>query len=145
MKFSRMPDDLCNLYSKLKSEKKQKYGQFHKGLFHIHTPASHDYRLLAQVNENTNYKYELSEQAVFDECRKLNEAFATCYTDVRQIGLLPGCETRLETLAYVCLALTIVNEKIEYVVVTDHNVVSGYPKLEAAIEFIFQNQNPHAQ
>ena len=136
MKKIEMPPELSQLYFQLKKEKKNRYGKFHKGLFHIHTPASFDYRLLESVPSGKHYKDCLSEQELFDACRSLNSRFELVFSTLECVEVIQGFADRKEMLGYLCIAYALENAKIEYVIVTDHNTISGYDKLSLAIEYI---------
>lgn len=137
MKKVEIPNELSQMYLKLKQEKMNRYGKFHKGLFHIHTPASFDYQLRKSVERGKHYRDYISEEELFHECRELSIRFAQTFSSPDSLDVIPGFTDRLELLGYLCLVFTLENEKIEYVVVADHNTISGYKKLDAAIEFVY--------
>lgn len=111
---------------------KVKFGVFHKVCFHVHTPESHDYRLLHQWSHD-NYR-SASEQDVLDICiaRKLLPANTTLDQIILE-GDLSCYEDKKTLLSYFLLAETIMLNKIEVVLVSDHHTVAGVQKLKVAI------------
>ena len=121
------------IYKTIKSSK-AKYGVYRKTLFHLHTPASHDYRLLSKWDEDT-YK-KCSEDVILSECYKqgvLPKAFA-------RENLIFGGElaktydSKQEWLSYLLVAGKLFQNKYEVVLISDHNSLKGFDKLQRAVE-----------
>ena len=100
---------------------KVKFGVFHKVCFHVHTPESHDYRLLHQWSHD-NYR-SASEQDVLDICiaRKLLPANTTLDQIILE-GDLSCYEDKKTLLSYFLLAETIMLNKIEVVLEQPHKI-----------------------
>lgn len=127
--------------------KKNPGGRFRKTLFHIHTPASYDFKLISEktkkelnIDRDASWK-DLSEIELMKvvEFVKISihqqepsdfDKFLdnTCYSD------------RKELLAYLILAHCILKNEIEVCVVTDHNTIKGFNKLEKAINILLKER-----
>ena len=133
--MNESPEYLKKVYSTIK-DTKEKYGVYYKTLFHLHTPASHDYKLkkewepeqynkcaieeiIALCKETATFPLEYNLDGV-----ELPRDLVTIYTDLK------------DWLVYMLLAKSLINADIEIVLVTDHNCVSGIPKLKKAIELV---------
>lgn len=136
MQAEQMPNDIWDYYSRLKKANKKKYGKYFKGLFHIHTPASHDYRLVENVPEGKNYSSKLKEQDIFIQCKRQSAQFNQAYQTINDVPFNSVFNSRKEQLAYMCLGLVIINNLLDFVVVTDHNTIEGSGKLETAVDII---------
>lgn len=111
------------LNSKVNSEKKR-FAEFHKCVFHIHTPASHDYTL---VNRDIKNYLDLTDSEILELAYEigflLNNEY--CIDDFKDENF----ENSKEHLCYLMIAFTLMKEEIELAVITDHNTISGYKKL----------------
>ncbi|MFC5527846.1 Spaf_1101 family AAA-like ATPase [Cohnella yongneupensis] len=138
-----MSNPLLKKYNDI-NKARNKYGEIIKCEFHLHTPASHDYRL------EKDMKYvDLSDEEV------INIAFNNGYIntiqkdhfldEIRQ-GLYASKEYKLnlesdgkpfsslkEYMSYKLIAHRLFQENIQLVVVTDHNTIDGYDKLKYAL------------
>ncbi|MET3683856.1 ABC-type lipoprotein export system ATPase subunit [Alkalibacillus flavidus] len=134
------------------------YGHLIKTEFHIHTPASHDYELIP------NKKYsDLSEKEVLqisvdkglyseeflkgieeqevpynkdDIVNHLNKKFDTTFTNFKEV------------IAYQLIAHKLYVSNIRAAVISDHNTVNGYKKLQAAIVDYYKSwlkHDPHSK
>lgn len=115
---------------------KERFGTFHKTCFHVHTPASYDYKLLDGWSDS-QYK-RASEQDIYSICIERNvfpEMFAldnisldgddlSCYNDKK------------EMLSYMLLAEAIIANDIEIVLVSDHHTIDGVSKLRTAVKML---------
>ncbi|MEA4893873.1 MAG: chromosome segregation protein SMC [Oscillospiraceae bacterium] len=111
---------------------KNKFGIFHKTCFHVHTPISHDYRLLEEWDD-TRYK-QATEQEILLLCQTRKAILPTMgLEEINLTGTLEIFKTKKELLSYLLLAKTIVEHEISIVVVADHNVLGGAEKLTVAI------------
>lgn len=122
----------------------QAYGGYHKALLHVHTPASHDYKLLpkpvdAPVDEHTRLFTAYGEGEVVEiaksrglfEHNQLTESYLKSMA--KKIELFSSYK---EFLGYLMIADKLSRNKIEVVYITDHNTVDGYPKLKSAISVL---------
>ena len=123
------------IYEKISEE--IKYGTFKKTIFHVHTPASHDYYLYEKYKEKK------------DEYKKLNDA------DMVKIAIAEGLikndslkdvleptsefETKKEYIAYLLIAKKLIDNNIDIALITDHNTVKGYTKLKEAIKIVYND------
>lgn len=127
--------EMESVYNKINGLK-VKYGVFRKCVFHMHSPASYDYRLLEEYGLEDYQKSTAND--IYELCIK-HEVFprdvlsADYFDDKDQFGKF---ENAKECLSYLLIAHRIINLKIELVVLTDHNTLSGYNKLVSAIEKI---------
>lgn len=113
---------------------KEKYGVFHKTIFHLHTPESFDYRLLEKWSEEKFKNSKTSE--LIDICIGMN-IFPDSFP-IEEFELVDELsaiyEDKKEWLSYIILAKAIYDNDIEIILVTDHNSIGGISKLKRAIE-----------
>ncbi|WP_338022903.1 Spaf_1101 family AAA-like ATPase [Bacillus kwashiorkori] len=119
------------------NSKRKKYADYHKSVFHIHTPASHDYRLFESL---TAEKYtELSNEDLFRIAIKelLFPENSLTFEEAMEIANQNNYfETLKEYLTYLLIAKKLADENVKLAVITDHNTISGYEKLVNAIDII---------
>jgi len=115
------------------------YGKYRKTVFHIHTPASYDFRLL---NEWGSEEYEKK------TCNELIEICQDCgfiprSTDFTSIDMSSASfsvfDSEKDFLSYFLIAGKLSACNYEIAVVTDHNTIDGIEKLRCAID-IYYNQ-----
>ncbi|MFJ5772476.1 Spaf_1101 family AAA-like ATPase [Psychrobacillus sp. NPDC093180] len=136
---------VIDVYSKIESMRK-KYGKIKKAEIHFHTPASHDYKLIS----DEKFYSELSEPEIIEFACSIG------YLTVNQKDIIlnnfhngdysgPEYEYILraegtpyqhfkERLSYELIAHKLYSENIEIAIITDHNTISGYPKLKYALD-----------
>lgn len=114
---------------------KEGFGTFHKTCFHVHTPASYDYKLLGGWSD-LNYKLA-SEQDIYRICIERN-VFPEMLTlnSITLDGTLSYYGDKKEMLSYMLLAETIIANGIEIILVSDHHTIDGVSKLRAAIKML---------
>lgn len=113
---------------------KKSFGKFHKCIFHLHTPASHDYK----CNENED-NLVLFKDAKLDDLLELGKANGLIndgllldqFSDISSIF-----KSREEYFGYWLIGRKLVKEGIELVVISDHNTTSGYKKLVSVLQDI---------
>ncbi len=113
---------------------KNRFGRFHKCVFHLHTPASHDYKYDESNNDTANFK-----DVKFDDLLDLGitNGLITDRLIVDKISdISPLFETREEYFGYWLIGKKLVKEEIELVVITDHNTTSGYRKIVSVLQDI---------
>lgn len=121
---------VTNIYGKIQAAIK-KYGSFHKVLFHLHTPASFDYKMLEETGDGRQLK-DFSKDELFDifaqtgifNREQINEYYNN------------GCFDKV-TLPYYIIAAHLIKNDIELVVISDHNTISGFDQLEQAVEYLY--------
>ena len=130
---------------------KDKYGIFHKVLFHLHTPASYDYQLLdsaADIGESSIRLWssfslmEINriciECGVYPENYKIDPTFFSKEFDSLK-----------EELGYTLIAHELFVHNYELVIISDHNTISGFKKLKKAVENLynqkFKKQKPYPE
>ena len=119
------------IYEKIKNQK-AKFGQFHKTIFHIHTPASYDYTLLGNWKDK-DYQ-SASEQDILDICKeKMLFTTNTSLNDIELEKELSIYKTKKEYFSYMLLANELLTNNIEIALVSDHHTIDGIDKLERAI------------
>ena len=126
--------DRKRAYEALKSCK-TKFGIYQKTCFHIHTPASYDYKLISEWNKSD---YEKStDENIYDICLK-NKVIPPIFKleDIVLSGESEIFESRKELLSYLLLANALIENDIEIALVTDHNTITGVDKLRQAINQI---------
>lgn len=114
---------------------KEKYGVFYKTCFHVHTPESHDYKLMIDWDKN-RYK-ACSDQEIFQLCIKRNVfPYVSKIEDFEPKEPFDKFKDRKEVLSFLLLAEEIISKNIEIVVVSDHHTIQGVQKLEKAISIL---------
>lgn len=136
-----MGTSLLQNYKKLISGRRN-YGELRKCEFHIHTPASHDYRL---INNKEYRSLELEEIILFaSELEYFNEEQRELmllknsrgeFNEIESISFFAekGYDSFKEYLSYQLIAHQLYRNDIEIAVISDHNTISGFKKLELAI------------
>lgn len=136
---------ITRVYQKIRNQR-VRYGTLKRCEFHIHTPASYDYKLYK------NYLYkEMTEEEIInvalvtgyinDEIKEeilgnINHYISDSYREQLQEKNIPYSSFK-EYLAYQLIAHNLYQKNIEVAVVSDHNTVSGYTKLKYALEEYF--------
>lgn len=129
-----MKNDICTpekVYQTI-SNAKISYGIFHKCLFHLHTPASHDYKYFdykEKITESTMAK-KCVEKGLFPADRK--GLFLQKYYDAGTF------KNECEFFAFILIAETLFQNEVELVLVTDHHTIAGYDKLLKAIDVLYE-------
>ncbi|UUM62383.1 recombinase RecF [Streptococcus suis] len=121
------------------TEGKNAYGVFHKTLIHLHTPASHDFKLFSDWTENM-YRSATNEQLYelfFENKSDIKDKFPfeTMLNSVNEVFFFD----LKDYLSYLFLAESILENEFELVVVTDHNTTEGVKKLQKAIAILTEN------
>lgn len=122
-----------NIYEKLNNTRKDQFGSYRKSIFHLHTPASYDYRFLNIYKDEHGYK-KMSAGDIFDLIVKqgiVPEGAVTLETIKYDDTIY--CDIK-EYLSFFVIASYLIKEEIEMVVVTDHNTINGYHKLSTAVQ-----------
>jgi len=122
---------------KLMKEARKQYGTFHKCLFHIHTPVSYDYGLYEKNKGKSDYSsmtvdeiFRIAQdESLFFPNNELDDIIYddTFFTDKK------------EFIAFLLIAHKLTTNKIKIAVITDHNTIAGFSKLEKAFE-IYEKQ-----
>ena len=122
--------EMLSAYESVK-KKRRKFGTLHKALFHVHTPASHDYKL---IKKNKHYYKDLNlnevvehsiEKQLFPQISR-REIFEITFDENTFVSLS-------EYISYLLIADSLCKNKVELAVVTDHNTIKGFEKLSVAI------------
>ncbi|EOT41281.1 hypothetical protein ACWOE3_12775 [Enterococcus dispar] len=134
--------NIIEKYKKIKASK-NRMGDYKKTLFHVHTPASYDYRFKSEWNSN-DYK-GLSEQDLFHEhiVSSFDNEIAALIGEVELNGELAIFETKKDFYSYLLIANQLVKNNYEIVVVTDHNTTKGIVKLQKALDEHRTNMHKH--
>lgn len=122
-------------YNIIKSQK-DKFGVFHKTLFHVHTPASHDFKLISTCK---NFK-ELSIDSIYQLCINSNvfpDSIPLVFFENNERFSLYS-DTK-ECLAYILYAHQIIKNDISIIVIADHNNIDGIDKLRFAVKEVMNN------
>jgi predicted metal-dependent phosphoesterase TrpH len=125
---------------------RRNYGELRKCEFHIHTPASHDYELIPggdyselEVSKIILFAYEIGYFNVEQKEQMLN---ANGSGDINRADFLThlaekGYSSYKEYLSYKLIAHKLYESDIEIAVISDHNTISGYRKLDFAVKEYF--------
>ncbi len=119
---------------------KERFGIYHKTCFHVHTPVSHDYRLLNTWSEE-DYK-RATEQDIYEICKARKVIpNAVNIEDVLFENDRIQYSDRKEKLSYLLLAHSIAEQNIGMVLVADHHTINGVDKLKNAIDELYRMKN----
>lgn len=147
MPISRNVMSVEDVYQKIKSYKSSN-GTYHKIIFHLHTPASHDYKFFPVPGFQNNEQYK---NMKFKEFLEIESSKAVLQFIAGNIFKLPDdkvmdpyfdgsygnlFESETEYLAYLIIAKQLFDSDIEMVVVMDHQTLDGIKKLKAAVQCI---------
>lgn len=144
-----MTSSLSQIYSQI-SNMRKKYADLKKCEIHLHTPASHDYSLIEgkqygsiRIEELLEYSKKIGylNQIQFESI--LTGIANGDYDGIKYIEQLrerniPYIDFK-EYLSYMLIAHKLYSEEVEVVVISDHNTLSGYKKLEYALNEYFKN------
>lgn len=132
---------VSKMYQKM-SEIKKYYGEYHKTLFHLHTPASHDYKLRSIWEHEDYCKSEVDD--LIELCVLHGIVPEKDYLE--QIDIKQDHQNytdKKEWLSYLLIANAIIQNDYEIVVVTDHNTISGIDKLSSAVKELHKMRKNH--
>lgn len=138
---------------------KKKYGEYRKCEFHIHTPASNCYRFIKcdgkeEELENTHSHKSLSVEEVVNYSKKCGYMTDSMYKQYLESKEYFSTEDYLkelraqkvpydsfkEYIMFMTIAHKLYNEKIEIAVISDHNTIDGYAKLEYAVDKYYKER-----
>lgn len=115
------------------TQRKGKFGAFHKVCFHIHTPASYDYTLLEEWSAQEYIN--ASEVELFNLCIDM-KVFpnAILIENIIMDKELKLYKSKKEFFSFLLIANQIFSNSLELVIVADHHTIDGVTKLEVAIK-----------
>ncbi len=128
--------DTMEVYKKI-TRSNEVGGSYRKTCFHVHTPASYDYKLRKEW-ENKDF-INATEEDLFEICISNHALPSTWKLEDVPVKATVYCSQK-EHLAYLLLAKAIITNQIEIVLIADHHTIEGYKKLNEAIEEL-SNQN----
>lgn len=131
--FWESSEKVKKIYKALNESRKGQFGVYRKCIFHLHTPASYDYKFSNKYADEHVFA-KLSEKDIFDiviQKQIVPEKVIEC-KDIRYDTLI--YKDLKEYLVYFLIAERLVELEVEMVVVTDHNTIKGYKKLSQAVQ-----------
>lgn len=130
----RTYDEVIKAYKHIKSTR-DNFGFPRKSIFHVHTPASHDYRFIDSLGTN-GYK-KISEKELEDIIYERNIIpLINGKRDVKFGKDFDIFESKKEIYAFLLLANELLINQYEIAVVTDHNTFEGIDKLKICIHHL---------
>lgn len=138
MKEKILLDDIEDAYKKI-GRYKTKYGTYKKTLFHLHTPASYDYRLLECYKDSKTYKNITADELLFI-CKK--KKIISRDFDINkdlQKKIIDKYYDSKELLSYLILAYELVIREYEIILVSDHNTILGIDKLRQMLLIMYNS------
>lgn len=128
------------VYSKIKNS--IKYGTYKKTLFHLHTPASHDYYLYEtkktlKKGEKNSYS-NLEDNDMYQIA--INENLINNNISLDVLIPPPIFSSKKEYITYLIMAKKLIENNFEVVVISDHNTIEGYNKLKEAINISYKDK-----
>lgn len=153
---THLSDSFVNKVDSEINSRRKKYADYHKTIFHIHTPASHDYKFFESKSRfdyyshlfNTNgsnnqisYK-EMSDEDLFKIAQE-EALFPKGFYSLDEIMEIANnnkhFESLKEYLTYLLIAKKLTDEGVKLAIITDHNTILGYKKLLEAVEIIYKS------
>lgn len=124
--------DAKNAYYKIKGFK-DKSGKYYKTLFHLHTPESYDYELF-KGREGFSYQ-QAGHDDLYNICvEKGILPSDSNYASFNKVGVDEGIyNTYKEAFSFLLLVNELAISNIDIAVITDHNTIDGYNKMDRAI------------
>lgn len=121
-------------YRRIVDERRSSFGEYHKCIFHLHSPASYDYTLIDSM-KNRPGEYKSMKPSAFMQIAYDRGLFPKDEIPSLSSVTFPDSlfENSVEYIYYLLIAHELVKNEIELVVLTDHNTVKGYEKLTHAI------------
>lgn len=116
---------ISDYYNYFKENNKNKFGEFHKCVFHIHTPASNDYNAVDE-----------SDIGLRDRINKLIPMLKNVNCDLSFTKTFSNLK---EYYLYLLIAIKLIENDVELVLVSDHQTINGIKKLEEAINDLKTN------
>lgn len=128
------------------------YGTFHKCLFHLHTPASSDYAVLEKYRHPEGGKGKTVKDFSDDEICRLCIKYKIIQSNIEIEGIKSIIEKVLdennkifndikELVIFLLIAWQLIKNNIELVVISDHNTINGFDKLNKALGIIHKQFN----
>lgn len=135
---------LQDTYEKI-SKQSNKYGRYHKVLFHLHTYASYDYAVLEKYR-NMDSSISLGElcELCYEKALFPRENFDGVLSNIRKENM-KFYRSNMEVLVYLLIVWELMINKYELVVVTDHNNIDGYERLVKALDIIYTYRKSYAK
>lgn len=135
---------LQDTYEKI-SKQSNKYGQYHKVLFHLHTYASHDYAVLEKYrNKDSSISWDELCELCYEKALFPREAFDDTLSNICKENT-KFYRSNMEALVYLLIVWELMINKYELVVVTDHNNIDGYERLVKAVDIIYTYRKNYAK
>ncbi|MCU6791910.1 hypothetical protein OB236_07205 [Paenibacillus sp. WQ 127069] len=141
-----MNGSILSKYYRQITQETRRIGDLKKCEFHIHTPVSHDYQLIEgslykrlAEEEVINYAWEINYFNNEQREHMLNHVEAGLFKSevyLKNLASTPY-ESFKEYLAYKLIAHSLYIKNIEVAIISDHNTILGYHKLNAAISEYF--------
>lgn len=127
--------DAINAYKKI-SQFPDKSAKYFKTLFHIHSPASYDYKLFVK-RDNFNYD-KATYKELYNICveyKLFPQDKNSDYKIFPDIGVNDHTyDSYKEALTYLLFVYFMAEEKIDIAIITDHNTIKAYPKIDRALK-----------
>ena len=131
---TRTYGEVIKAYEHIKKTR-DNFGFPRKSIFHIHTPASHDYKLMENLGTD-GYK-KISEKELEDIIYERSIIpLINGKRDVKFGGDFDIFESKKEIYAFLLLANELLINQYEIAVVTDHNTFEGIDKLKICIHHL---------
>ena len=139
--------DSYEIYSNIKKNIRS-CGFFHKCLFHLHTPSSHDYKYFSCYEKNISKKDIEKEVSASVLLQKVLEAgifpldkkadFLDKHKEYYNEGKF---KDEREFWAFLLIADQLYRNRIELIVISDHNTINGYDKLCNVIKILHEENH----
>ena len=128
---------LKEVYQAIKRQKEQ-FGTYYKACLHLHTPASYDYKLIKDRDDD-GYR-RASDETVFQLCMEKSIFPHDMSVEHIRPEDFAGFKSKKEYLAFLLIANELIKHKYGIVVVADHQTIDGIDRLKEAIEFLVKQK-----
>ena len=137
-------DRIIELMYNNEKRREKHLAKFRKCIFHLHSPVSYDYRLKKEIS---SWK-QITDEELLSYAKKqgvipieyLKENIELDHITLSSIEE-KIFESKKEALAFYMVAYELLKKEIAVVILTDHNTIDGFEKLNSAIQTI-HNQFP---
>ena len=132
-----MPERKTTVYKAIK-ENANSFGIYYKTCLHLHTPASHDFKLLKTWDEK-KYEQATADQ-VFAICVKYAAILPTLSRADIDAKIWETFKSEKDFYAYLLIANELVKNNYGMVLVTDHNTFEGAALLRQAVKYLVESK-----
>jgi len=142
LKFFRKLNKKSDISNELRGirEHEDNNARYHKTVIHLHTPASHDYKVLGKKENPKEWLFTKYNQTEILNISNKRNLFRFDSLNEEYFEELANRDSLFssfkELLCYLMIADDLYKKQIELAVITDHNSIKGYKKLKDAVRIL---------